>query len=94
MLAPEPTFLGRSFEELFGDDDDDWSGGPRSMVRGGPQAALTCGGCHEFVEDAEGGRGTCLHPGSGILSPWTDTAACPFFEGKRVHRVDPRGNRR
>src|SRR6185312_7952558 len=35
-----------------------------------------CGGCREFVEDAEGGRGTCLHPGSGVLSPWTDTEAC------------------
>ncbi len=42
-----------------------------------------CGGCREFVEDAEGGRGTCLHPGSGILSPWTDTPACAFHHARR-----------
>jgi len=45
--------------------------------------AKTCGGCHEFVEDAEGGRGTCLHPGSGVLSPWTDTEACSFYASRR-----------
>lgn len=43
------------------------------------EPARTCGGCREFVEDHEGGRGTCLHPGSGILNPWTDTEACDFF---------------
>ena len=43
----------------------------------------TCSGCREFVEDQEGGRGTCLHPGSGILSPWTDTEACDFFAPQR-----------
>ena len=42
-----------------------------------------CGGCREFVEDQEGGRGTCLHPGSGVLSPWTDTLACQFFIAQR-----------
>lgn len=46
--------------------------------------ARHCGGCLEFVEDQEGGRGTCLHPGSGILAPWTDTAACAFFQAQRV----------
>jgi hypothetical protein len=45
--------------------------------------AKSCGGCHEFVEDAEGGRGTCLHPGSGVLSPWTDTVACAFYANRR-----------
>ncbi|MEP7214739.1 MAG: hypothetical protein ABI782_00715 [Anaerolineaceae bacterium] len=48
----------------------------------GPATSL-CGGCREFIEDQEGGRGTCLHPGSGILSPWTDTLACEFFLGQR-----------
>ena len=38
-----------------------------------------CGSCKEFIEDQEGGRGTCLHPGSGILSPWTDTPGCQFY---------------
>ena len=38
-----------------------------------------CGGCREFVEDQEGGRGTCLHPASGVLSPWTDTPSCAFW---------------
>ena len=48
----------------------------------GPAVSL-CGGCREFVEDQEGGRGTCLHPGSGILSPWTDTPGCQFFFAQR-----------
>lgn len=54
----------------------------------GERAAPTklCGNCTEFVEDTEGGRGTCLHPGSGILSPWTDTAACDFFARRRGNR--------
>ena len=43
----------------------------------------TCGGCREFVEELENGRGTCLHPGSGVLSPWSDTEACPFYVGRR-----------
>jgi len=43
------------------------------------EAVKACGACKEFIEDQEGGRGTCLHPGSGILSPWTDTSACDFF---------------
>ena len=43
----------------------------------------TCGGCREFVEDSEGGRGNCLHPGSGIVSPWTDTKACDFYAARR-----------
>lgn len=48
------------------------------------EPAKTCGGCREFVEDHEGGRGTCLHPGSGILNPWTDTEACDFFARGRA----------
>ena len=47
----------------------------------------TCGGCREFVEDHEGGRGTCLHPGSGVLNPWGDTVACDFFaRGRAMNR--------
>ena len=42
-----------------------------------------CGACKEFIEDGEGGRGTCLHPGSGVLSPWTDTTGCDFFTPRR-----------
>jgi hypothetical protein len=38
-----------------------------------------CGGCREFLEDREGGRGTCLHPASGVLSPWTDSEACTYW---------------
>jgi hypothetical protein len=49
--------------------------------------AKACGGCREFVEDHEGGRGTCLHPGSGVLNPWSDTAACDFFaRGRAMNR--------
>jgi hypothetical protein len=40
--------------------------------------AKSCGSCHEFIEDQEVGRGTCLHPASGIFAPWYDTPACPF----------------
>lgn len=43
----------------------------------------TCGGCVEFVEDQLTGRGECLHPGSGILRPWPDTAACQFHTSRR-----------
>jgi len=46
--------------------------------RPGRTAELTCSTCHEFIEDGELGRGTCLHPGSGILSPWHDTVGCGF----------------
>jgi hypothetical protein len=46
-------------------------------------AQKTCSGCREFIEDGEGGRGSCLHPGSGILAPWTDTTACDFFAARR-----------
>lgn len=45
-------------------------------------AVKLCGTCKEFIEDQEGGRGTCLHPGSGILSPWTDTPGCDFYSGR------------
>lgn len=44
--------------------------------------APTCASCFEFVP-AEGGRGTCLHPASGIHAPWPDTPACPFFTTRR-----------
>ncbi|MEO6397048.1 MAG: hypothetical protein ABIP13_01150 [Tepidiformaceae bacterium] len=48
-----------------------------------PPVQSLCGGCREFIEDQEGGRGTCLHPGSGVLSPWTDTEGCQFFLAQR-----------
>jgi hypothetical protein len=48
-----------------------------------PATAKTCGSCREFVEDGEFGRGTCLHPGSGVFSPWDTTAACDFYNGRR-----------
>ena len=50
-----------------------------------PPEAEVCGRCREFIEDPEGGRGTCLHPASGVLSPWSDTASCDFFDAP-VHR--------
>ena len=56
------------------------AGGVRTAV------ASKCGTCREFIEDAEGGRGTCLHPGSGVLAPWTDTEACQFFVMQRRGR--------
>ncbi|MGI8925836.1 MAG: hypothetical protein ACR2HN_04220 [Tepidiformaceae bacterium] len=56
------------------------------QLRGGQReapAALGCGTCHEFIEDANAGRGTCIHPASGVLSPWPDTPACPFHLRRR-----------
>ncbi|MCC6382489.1 MAG: hypothetical protein IT304_08260 [Dehalococcoidia bacterium] len=53
------------------------------LLRHETPAGTACGRCREFVEDHDGGRGTCLHPGSGVLSPWTDTPACPFFARRR-----------
>lgn len=41
--------------------------------------ARACGSCREFVEDRDLGRGTCLHPASGVFSPWYDTPACPYY---------------
>ena len=38
-----------------------------------------CERCFEFVPDSEAGRGRCLHPASGIFSPWSDTQACDFY---------------
>ncbi len=62
-------------------ESDDWDLPPGHPFR---EAAATapnvCGRCREFVEDGDAGRGTCLHPGSGVLSPWTDTPACDFFD--------------
>jgi len=55
--------------------------------QGRPAAPRMCGSCKEFVEDQDGGRGTCLHPGSGILAPWTDTGACQFFVAQRGVRL-------
>jgi hypothetical protein len=51
--------------------------------RSGAATARTCGTCREFVEDGEFGRGTCLHPGSGIFAPWDNTPACEFYAGRR-----------
>ncbi len=58
-----------------------------ALVRnhGDPRAKpkLTCTGCHEFVPNDDAGRGRCLHPGSGVFSPWPDTEACQFHEARR-----------
>jgi hypothetical protein len=49
------------------------------------QETATCGQCREFVHDGDAGRGTCLHPASGVLAPWTDTPACPYYaRGSRL----------
>jgi hypothetical protein len=72
--------------------DLDWSAVlPRrseSLIEPAVVVAKACGGCREFIEDQDGGRGTCLHPGSGVLAPWTDTPACQFFvrSGKAPRR--------
>lgn len=49
-----------------------------SRRNGTPVVVAACGNCREYVEDPNGGRGECLHPGSGVLFPWSDTPPCPF----------------
>jgi len=78
--APDLDWLG------LGDDSDSLFDLAAEVAGMRPTPAKQCGGCREFVEDQEGGRGTCLHPGSGILSPWTDTEACPFYTAQRLAR--------
>jgi hypothetical protein len=60
---------------LMAMDDDDF---PWFRHREQP-VAKACGSCHEFIEDQEVGRGTCLHPASGVFAPWYDTPACPYY---------------
>lgn len=74
---------------LAGDDISDANRGYADYGRSGglpgigrAPAITACGHCREFVEDQEGGRGTCLHPGSGIAFPWTDTPGCAFFAAR------------
>jgi hypothetical protein len=52
---------------------------PFSLLPSASPDVKTCGRCQEWIGDELGGRGECLHPGSGILRPWWDTPACPFF---------------
>ncbi|MGE5595314.1 MAG: hypothetical protein ACM3S1_04685 [Hyphomicrobiales bacterium] len=77
------TLAEPSFEELLllEQEQEEWDMYLRQPLRDAlPMApAKACGACREFIEAADGGRGTCLHPGSGVLSPWTDTPACDFF---------------
>jgi len=79
-LATEPTF-----EELLAIETEQEE--EYDLPFAHPFRRMTptkaCGNCREFVEDGDAGRGTCLHPGSGILSPWTDTPGCDFFSARR-----------
>lgn len=75
----EPGDLFSRVLALAGDDASDNGRSPGYAAR---SAAPVCGSCREFVEDQEGGRGTCLHPGSGFAFPWTDTPGCPFFANR------------
>ena len=75
------TFVAGAFDPISaGDSEYDFF---LMHQQRGRLAVKSCGGCTEFLEDAEGGRGTCLHPGSGILSPWTDTPGCDFHARRR-----------
>ena len=49
------------------------------IVPPAPEPPRTCGRCQEWIADEVGGRGECLHPGSGMFKPWWETPACPFF---------------
>lgn len=80
IVVPTPDEIAAlGLHELSIDDYANfWPGESRAR-----STAKVCGGCREFVEDQEGGRGTCLHPGSGILLPWTDTPGCDFYAASR-----------
>ena len=64
-------------------DEATWEAVTAQVVEPEGPVVRTCGSCSEFVEDGELGRGTCLHPGSGVLHPWTDTTACDFWHRGR-----------
>lgn len=67
------------------DEPPSWGGlGRRGSLLGQFRSAgATCGTCREFVEDGDTGRGRCLHPGSGVFAPYTDTGGCEFHSGGR-----------
>ncbi len=51
-----------------------------------PAPPKQCGACLEWLPPraaALGGRGTCLHPASGVLAPESDTPACAWFNARR-----------
>ncbi|MFA5608137.1 MAG: hypothetical protein WDA07_13290 [Leucobacter sp.] len=82
-LLAEPTFEELLALELEQTEDWDLPVDHPFREAAALAPAQVCGRCREFVEDGDAGRGTCLHPGSGILAPWTDTPACDFFESQR-----------
>jgi hypothetical protein len=65
--------------------DQPYYASPPPFVPQPPPAAVAkvCGRCRNFMlSDVPGGRGECDHPGSGFMYPYTDTPACPFFDGR------------
>jgi hypothetical protein len=80
--GPAEPPVGPAFRDPLGLDYEDLEVLLLNQARLGA-SPRACGGCREFLEDQEGGRGTCLHPGSGILSPWSDTKGCDFFAQRR-----------
>lgn len=78
-----PALLSPLSPKLYEPEEDEYHYLFQSFDRRASPGVNVCGGCKEFIEDSEGGRGTCLHPGSGILSPWTDTPGCDFHARRR-----------
>ncbi len=77
-LPPAPGWREETDpRDLLGRLRDGDGDGPRARAR------LRCGECREFIPDDDAGRGRCLHPGSGVFSPWPDTEACQFHEARR-----------
>lgn len=75
---PRPEDVEQLFADLYA-----------AEVREAERAEATCGRCREFVEDGEFGRGTCLHPASGVFAPWNDTPACAYFDrGRAASRTE------
>jgi len=66
------------------DDDPDIPGAPAWFIATSRrEVAKTCGSCRNwFASGTPGGRGVCDHPGSGFMYPYSDTAACPFHDGR------------
>lgn len=63
---------------FYGISEDELGTMLDSEQRRSAPPAPACGNCREFVPNEDAGRGECLHPGSGILMPWSDTPPCPF----------------
>ncbi|MFN8508014.1 MAG: hypothetical protein U0547_10685 [Dehalococcoidia bacterium] len=83
FTLPDPGDDPAGYAPLLGRGDDMFAPWEERGSLLGRAPVKACGQCREFIEDRDGGRGSCLHPGSGIAFPWTDTPGCDFHTPRR-----------